>query len=303
MRNDPVQAMTEASVHSREILARSRAKKRAYAFLSHTLLIFGAFVMVFPLMWLISSAFKPNNEIFAKEFTLIPKTFTLGNFSAGWNANPQYTFLHFFVNTLVLVGGVVAGNILSCSLTAFAMSRLHFKFKKVFFSIILLTLMLPGQVTLIPQYIIFSKLDWLSTYYPFIVPAFLSTHSFFVFMLIQFMRGLPKELDESAKIDGCSSLRIYWRIIMPLSKPALFSVAIFSFIWTWNDFLSQLIYLSEVRTYTVSLILSSVVDSTSATSWGALMALTLISILPSIIVYFSSQKYFVEGIATSGLKG
>ena len=180
---------------------------------------------------------------------------------------------------------------------------MRFPFKRLVFRLVLLTLMVPSQVLLIPTYLIFSRLRWLDTFLPFIVPAFLSTQSFFVYQLIQYMRGIPKELDESAKIDGCSYFRIYVNIMMPLVKPALCSVAIFSFIWTWNDFLTQLIYLSSVRNYTVSLILSSVVDSTSLTNWGALMALTLISVLPCIIIYFSAQRYFVEGIATSGLKG
>ena len=271
--------------------------------LSHILLALGALVMIFPLLWLVSSSFKLDNEIFSKDFSFIPRNITFDNFAKGWNANPQYSFLHFFTNTIVLVGGVVIGNVISCSMTAFAIARLRLPGKKLVFSIVILTLMLPGQVTLIPQYILFSKLGWLSTYWPFVVPAFLSTKSFFVYMLVQFMRGIPGELDESAKIDGCSPFRIYTSIILPLSKASLCSVAIFSFIWTWNDFLSQLIYLNEVRTYTVSLILNSLVDATSKSSWGSLMALTLISILPSCILYFSMQKYFVEGIATSGLKG
>lgn len=282
---------------------KKKIRKVVKLTLSHIFLIAGALLMVFPLLWLVSSSFKNNNEIFALDFTFIPKEITLENFSQGWNANPQYSFLHFFMNTIVMVAGVAIGNIISCSLTAFAMARLNFPFKKIIFSIIILTLMLPSQVTLIPQYLIFSNLNWLSTYFPFIVPAFLATKAFFVYMLIQYMRGIPKELDESARIDGCSAFRIYCFIIMPLSGPALCSVAIFSFIWTWNDFLQQLIYLNEVRTYTVSLILSSLVDATSTTSWGSLMALTLISILPCILIYFFLQKYFVEGIATSGLKG
>lgn len=283
--------------------ARRTLRKGFRLAISHVALIIGAFVMAFPLLWLVSSAFKNNTEIFAKEFSFIPREPTIRNFYDGWHINPQYSFLHFLKNTLLLVGGVMVGNLLSCSLTAYAIARIRFRFKKAVFSIIIMTLMLPSQITLIPQYLIFSNLGWLSTNLPFYVPAFLSTQSFFVYMLIQFMRGIPRELDESARIDGCSNFRIYRSIMLPLVKPALFSVSIFSFIWTWNDFLGQLIYLNKVRTYTVSLILSSIMDSTSATSWGSLMALTLISILPCILIFFLAQKYFVEGIATSGLKG
>lgn len=285
------------------VYRKAAIKRITKKILSHLLLIAGAIWMIFPLLWLVSSSFKPDNEIFSPDFSLIPRNFTLQNFVNGWYANPQYTFLQFFLNSMKLSLGVVAGSIISCSLTAYALARLDLPGNKLIFSIIMLTLMLPGQVTLIPQYLIFSKLNWLSTLLPFIVPAFLATSAFYIYMLIQFIRGIPKELDESAKIDGCSSFRIYYSIILPLSKPALFSVAIFSFLNSWNDFLGQLIYLNEVRTYTVSLILRSLVDTTSKSSWGSLMALTLISMLPCVIVYFSAQKYFVDGIATSGLKG
>ncbi|RRD92950.1 carbohydrate ABC transporter permease [Clostridiales bacterium COT073_COT-073] len=278
-------------------------KKRRNNFFSHLFLLVGAFIMIFPLLWLLSSAFKNNNEIFSADFSFIPKTITLKNFKNGWYINPQYTFGHFLGNTLFLVGSMAIGNIISCSLTAFAITRMNFPLKRVVFRLVMLTLMVPSQVLLIPTYLIFSKFRWLDTFLPFIVPAFLSTQSFFVYQLIQYMRGIPKELDDSAKIDGCSYFRLYLNITLPLTKPALISVAIFSFVWTWNDFLTQLIYLNSVRNYTVSLILSSVVDSTSLTNWGALMALTLISVLPCIIIYFSAQRYFVEGITTSGLKG
>ncbi len=280
-----------------------RKKLKPQRLLGYIVLIFGAVLMVYPLLWLLSSSFKPNSEIFAREFTFIPKEFILTNYIDGWNINPQYSFDHFLFNTLFMVSLVVVGNMISCSLTAYALSRLNIRFKKIITAIILLTLMLPTQILLIPKYLLFSNLEWLSTYLPFIVPSFMATNAFFVYMLNQYMRGIPKELDESAKIDGCSSFSIYVRIIMPLSKPALFSVAIFSFIWTWNDFLNQLIFLSEVKTYTVALFLSTLVDSTAITNWGSLLALTTLGIMPSIIVYFLAQKYFVEGVATSGLKG
>ena len=297
-------SVTKALEDTRVKRERERLVKKSIRLtISHILLSIGALVMIFPLLWLISSSFKLDNEIFSKNFSLIPRNFTLENFSKGWYANPQYSFMHFFLNTITLVSGVIIGNMISCSMTAFGIARLKLPGHKLVLSIVLMTLMLPGQVTLIPQYLMFSNLGWLSTFRPFIIPAFMSTQSFFVYMLVQFMRGIPGELDESAKIDGASPFRIYFSIILPLCKASLCSVAIFSFIWTWNDFLGQLIYLNEVRTYTVSLILNSLVDATSKSSWGSLMALTLISISPCCLLYFSLQKYFVEGIATSGLKG
>lgn len=270
---------------------------------SHLFLCLGAYAMVFPLFWLISSAFKSSKEIFSKNFTFIPKTITLQNFIDGWSVNPQYPFGHFLLNTFQLVLCVIVGTVFSCSLTAFAFARLNFKFKRIFFMIMLSTLMLPHQVTLIPRYLIFRNLQWLNSYLPFIVPAFMALGGFHIFLLVQFIRGIPIELDESARIDGCSTIRIYWNIIMPLSLPVIFSVAIFTFLWTWDDFLNQLIYLSEVKIYTVPLILRSLVDTTSSTSWGPLMALTLLSLIPSVVLFFVAQPYFVEGIATTGIKG
>lgn len=271
--------------------------------LSHVLLCAGGIVMVFPLFWLISSAFKPSRDIFDKTFSLIPKEITLENFASGWNINPQYSFGHFIFNTFFLVALVIVGTVLSSSLAAFGFARINFKFKGVLFMIMVSTLMLPQQVTLIPKYLIFRDFDWLNSYMPFIIPAFLGSNAFHIFLLVQFMRGLPKELDESARIDGCNSFRIYWNIIMPLSLPSIFSVIIFTFLWTWDDFLSQLIYISDVKLYTVSLILRSIVDTSSASSWGPMMAMTLISLLPCTILFFAAQQYFVEGVATTGLKG
>lgn len=269
----------------------------------HLILISGSFIMVFPLIWLISSVFKPSEDIFDRKFSLIPERFVFNNFVDGWNINPQFSFGHFFMNTFILVILVLIGTLLSSSLTAFGFARLKFRYKKLFFAIMLATMMIPGQVTLIPQYLIFGKIGWLNSYLPLVVPSLLGGGAFNVFLLIQFIRGIPKELDESAKIEGCNNFRIYWNIIMPLCKSALFTVLIFTFLGTWNDFMPQLIYLNSTDKYTVSLILNSLIDTTSPVSWGPVIALTLLSVMPCILLFFFLQKYFVEGIATSGLKG
>ncbi|HOJ09136.1 MAG TPA: carbohydrate ABC transporter permease [Clostridiales bacterium] len=278
-------------------------RERIAKLIIHLFLIIGSVIMTFPLIWLISSAFKPSADIFDRNFRLIPETFTFKNFVNGWNINPQFSFGHFFMNTVVLTILVVIGTAISSSLTAFGFARLKFKHKKLLFSIMLSTMMIPGQVTLIPQYLIFNRIGWLNSYLPMVVPAFFGGGAFNIFLLIQFIRGIPKELDESARIEGCSSFRVYWNIVMPLCKPALFTVVIFTFLGTWNDFMGQLIYLNSTEKFTVSLILNSLIDITSAVSWGAVIALTLLSVMPCILLFFVLQPYFVEGIATTGLKG
>lgn len=294
---------TTATYNVKRQKIRARRKKRLSKLAIHIMLILGSIVMTFPLLWLTSSAFKPSADIYDKNFKLIPETFTLNNFVEGWYINPQYTFGHFLGNTFLLTILVVMGTLLSSSLVAFGFARLNFKYKNVLFAIMMSTLMIPAQVTLIPQYLIFNKINWLNSFRPLVVPAFFGGGAFNIFLLIQFIRGIPKDLDESAKIEGCGSFRIYWNIIMPLCKPALFTILIFTFLGVWNDFMGQLIYLNTVEKFTVSLILNSLIDITSPVSWGPVIALTLISILPCIVLFFALQPYFVEGIATTGLKG
>lgn len=277
--------------------------ERSKKAVNHLILIAGSFVMLLPMIWLISSAFKPGSEIFESDFKLISSNFTIQNFIDGWNVNPSYSFGYFLINTFVMVGLVIIGTVLSCSLAGFAFGRLNFRAKWPLFMFMLATMMLPSQVTLIPKYIMFSKVGWIDSYLPFIAPAFCAVNGFQIFLLVQFIRGIPKDLDEAAYIDGCSTFGIYSKIIMPLCKPVLFSVAIFTFIWTWDDYLNQLIYISSVDKFTVSLFLRSLIDSTSSVSWGPLLANTLVSLIPCIMLFFFAQPYFVEGIATTGLKG
>lgn len=277
--------------------------ERSRNILNHLILIAGSFVMLLPMIWLISSAFKPGSEIFGSEFKLISDNFTVQNFIDGWYVNPSYSFGYFLINTFLLVGLVILGTVLSCSLAGFAFGRLNFRAKWPLFMFMLATMMLPSQVTLIPKYIMFSKVGWIDSYLPFIAPAFCAVNGFQIFLLVQFIRGIPKDLDEAAYIDGCSTFGIYSKIVMPLCKPVLFSVAIFTFIWTWDDYLNQLIYISSVDKFTVSLFLRSLIDSTSSVSWGPLLANTLVSLIPCIVLFFFAQPYFVEGIATTGLKG
>ncbi|MFJ5621591.1 carbohydrate ABC transporter permease [Peribacillus loiseleuriae] len=271
--------------------------------ITHITLLFVSLFMAYPILWWVSAAFKTNEEI--DSANLIPHYPTLANFAEGWFAIPGFTFTHFFVNTFELILGVLFTTLVSCSLVAFAFARLDFPLRKFWFSIVLITLMLPSQVTLVPQYDMFNAFGWVNTYLPFIVPHTLAGGiggAFFIFLLVQFIRGIPKELDEAAKIDGCSWFGIYFRIILPLMKPPLVTVAIYCFLWNWDDFLGHLIYINSVEKYTVGLALKMFVDANSAVPWGQLFAISLVSVIPAFLIFFFAQRYIVEGEASSGLK-
>ena len=258
--------------------------------------------MIYPLVWMFFATFKPNSEIFGAA-NLLPSSYSLEGYIKGWNGIGQYTFATFFINTLWMVIPTVVFTVLSCSIVAYGFARFDFPLKNFLFALMISTLMLPNAVIIIPRYLLFNKIGWLDTYNPFTIPALFACYPFFIFMLVQFLRGIPRDLDEAASIDGCGSTGIFFRILMPLMKPALFSAGLFQFMWTWNDFFNSLIYINSVKKYPLSLGLRISLDSASAVSWDQVMAMSLISIIPLIVIFFFSQRYFIEGIATSGLKG
>ncbi|EMS70726.1 carbohydrate ABC transporter permease [Ruminiclostridium cellobioparum] len=262
---------------------------------------FGIF-MIYPLIWLFLSSFKPNNEIFGS-VDLLPKNVVWDAFYNGWKGSGQFSFGVFFVNTFELVIPVVVFTLISSTLVAYGFARFKFPLKKILFTLMISTLMLPNAVIIIPRYILFKNFDWLNSYLPFTIPALFACYPFFIFMLVQFFRGLPRDLDESATIDGCNSFTILVRILLPLCKPALFSAGIFQFIWTWNDFFNSMIYINSVKKYTVALGLRMSLDTTTAANWNEIMAMSVIAIIPCVLIFFFAQKYFVEGIATTGIKG
>jgi len=203
----------------------------------------------------------------------------------------------------MLVVPTVIASIVSSVSVAYGFARFKFPFKKVLFALVIATLMLPNAIIIIPKYILFKNFGWLNTYLTFWIPALFATYSFFIFMLVQFLRGIPRELDESAIIDGCNSFTILIRILIPLAKPALFSVGIFQFIWRWNDFFNVLVYINSVSKFPLALALRMSIDITDVVAWNRLMAMSVLTMVPPILIFFFAQKYFVEGIATTGLKG
>lgn len=268
--------------------------------LKHLALIAVALLMLYPVLWMIAGSLRTQDQIFQAPGLWVgdPQP---QNYSNGWQALSS-PFGHYMLNSATVVLGAIVGNLVSCSMAAYAFARMEFLAKKTLFAIMLMTIMLPVHVVIIPQYILFSQLDWLNTFLPLIVPKMLATDAFFVFLMVQFIRGIPRELDEAARIDGCGHARIFLRIILPLMVPALATTAIFTFIWTWNDFFSQLIYLTDPEMYTVPVALRSFIDATSESSWGSLFAMSVVSLLPIFLAFLFGQRFLIKGIATTGGK-
>lgn len=259
-----------------------------------------SFVMLYPLLWMVSSSFKPENEIFSTT-SLIPETFTADAYRRGWNGL-SVSFGWMFVNSTVIAVLAVVGNLLSCSMAAYAFTRLQFKGRGFWFALMLGTMMLPQHAVLIPQYLMFLTFGWVNTILPLVVPKFLAVDAFFIFLMIQFFRGIPRDLDEAALMDGAGPLRIFFKIILPLSTPVLATAAVFSFIWTWDDFFAPLIYLNDIEKYTAQLGLRTFVDATAQSDWGALLAMSTLTVLPIFILFVLFQRLLIEGIATTGMK-
>ncbi len=262
-----------------------------------------ALLMLYPIIWMFLGSFKANIEVFDSS-VFFPTEWIWENYANGWYAVPKFTFLDFFINSFRNSILIVLGTLISCTLAAYPFARLNFKGKNVLFAYVLATLMLPTQILLIPRYMLFTQLGWTNSNLPLVVPSYFAQVSgaFCIYLMVQFMRGIPSALEEAAVVDGCGFFRRFFQIILPNCKPALFTIGIFSFIWSWDDFLSQLIYLDSTSKFTVSLALRMFNDNSSTIAWGELFAMSILSLLPMLIVFACAQKYFVEGISTSGLK-
>jgi len=259
-----------------------------------------AVIWAFPLYWAVVSSLKPNDQIFT-DLSIFTTDLTLENYVRGWNSQ-QLPFSHFLMNSAILSFGAILGNLISCSLAAYAFARLRFRGRNLLFAIMLGTIMLPFHVVLVPQFVIFRELGWLETFLPLIVPKFLATDAFFVFLMVQFIRGLPKEIFEAARIDGAGHPRIFAQITLPLMTPALATTAIFTFIWTWGDFFGPLIYLRTRENFPVSIALKGFIDAQSSSNFGAMFAMSVVSLIPLFLAFLIGQKYLVKGIATTGIK-
>jgi oligogalacturonide transport system permease protein len=279
-----------------------KEKKYILTIITHLAMILIGIVMLYPLIWMLFSAFKTNAEIFGST-ALLPAEPVWDSFIKGWKGTGKVTYTQFYINTFKLVIPTVLFTVFSCSFVAYGFARFRFRGKKILFMLMISTLMLPNSVLIIPRYILYNKLGWLNSYLPFTIPALFACYPFFIYMMVQFFRGLPIALDEAASIDGCNTFQVYWTILLPLTKPALFSAAIFQFIWTWNDFFNSLIYINSVRKFPIVLALRMSLDATAAANWNQVLAMSVLSLLPGTILFFSAQKYFVEGVSAGSVKG
>ncbi|TDC24659.1 carbohydrate ABC transporter permease [Streptomyces sp. 8K308] len=279
---------------------RPSARRRVTSLLKHAGLIAVCLVMLYPLLWMVASSVRPNDDIFTSS-GLFVDTFDLDHYPTGWDAL-SYPFNTYLLNSFLVVLGSVVGNLVSCSMAAYAFARLRFRWRRWAFMIMLLSIMLPIHVLIIPQYVAYAQLGWINTYLPLILPKFLATDAFFIFLMVQFIRGIPRELDEAARIDGAGHVRIFGRIMLPLMVPALATTAIFTFIWTWNDFFSQLIFVTKPDLYTVPVALRSFIDAQTQSDFGAMFAMSVVSLVPVFLVFLFGQRFLLRGIATTGGK-
>ena len=278
-------------------------RERIYHFFYHIIIIAFAVIMVYPLIWMVFSSFKPTSTVFSTASTLLPEVYTVDNYVNGLKGFGNITFPHFFKNTIVICVIATIGCVVSCTFVAYSFSRLEYKAKQWLFALVLLTMMLPAEILMIPQYLWYNKLSWINTYLPLTVPFFLATTGFYIYQLKTFMDNIPHELDDAARIDGCSYYTIFFRVTLPLIKPAVATVTIFSFLYHWNNYMGALLYLRRTEKYTISLALKLFSDPTSQSDYGAMFAMSTLSLIPIFIIFITMQRYLTEGIATSGLKG
>ncbi|MYA03355.1 MAG: carbohydrate ABC transporter permease [Caldilineaceae bacterium SB0664_bin_22] len=264
----------------------------------YALLVSISLFFFFPLLWMMTTAIKPTSQMFQIPPVWIPKPPQWDVFHTTWN---RTNFSVYLGNTVLITVLSMIGRVGSCALVGFSFARLRWPGKNVLFLITLSTMMLPFQVLMIPQFLIFKEIGWINTHYPLWVPSF-GGAAFYIFLMRQYFMTMPRELDDAAKIDGCGWLGIFWRILLPLSHPALATIAIFTFMSQWNSFLEPLIFLNSSKKYTLALGLAMFRDQFDV-DWNAIMAMSFLMVLPCLTIFFLAQKYFIQGISTTGLKG
>lgn len=277
-------------------------KEKISAAVRYGVLLVMGLVMLYPMIWLVGASFKTNAEVFT-EIGFWPSRFDFSAYAKGWKTSTEYTFATYFLNSFLIIIPKVIVTVISCVLVAYAFARFEFWGKRFLFSVMVGTMMLPLIILRLPQYLMFKEFGWVDTYLPLIVPSAFATDTFFVFMLVQFLRGIPRDMEEAAQIDGCNALQLLWHILIPILKPALISVVVFQFIWSMNDFMGPLIYLSSVENYPVSLALKMSIGATEEVEWASVIAISVVALIPSLVVFFLAQRHFIEGAASSGIKG
>ncbi|XCC92928.1 carbohydrate ABC transporter permease [Salipiger sp. H15] len=300
--SDVMSAAADSLAEARAANARQIRKARISAAVRYIVLFGVGLLMLYPLIWLVGASFKTNAEIFANP-GFIPQHPTAEGYVKGWETSTPYTFGRFFLNSFLIIIPKVIGTAISCTMVAYGFARFDFPLKKLLFGSVIAILLLPNVVTRIPQYILFRDLGWLDSFLPLWVPSAFAGDAFFVFMLVQFLRAIPGDMEEAARVDGANSWQTLVFIVVPMLAPALISVCLFQFMWTMNDFLGPLIYISSVDKYPVSLALKLSIDTTEAFEWNRILAMSVLTITPALVVFFMAQKYFIEGLSAGGVKG
>lgn len=281
---------------------RRYARKRINTVIWLVVLGLLTLLVLYPLIWLTFATFKPSSE-FGSNPGLIPASPTLQNYVTIVGGIAGTPLWRFFANSLLIASLAVIGTLFSASMAAYAFARIRFKGVSVFFTAMIGTLLLPFHVLIIPQYILFQKIGLVDTYVPLLIGKFLAVEAFFVFLMVQFIRNLPRELDEAARIDGAGHIRIFVSIILPLIRPSMITAAIFSFIWTWNDFLGPLLYITSPEKYPLPIALRLYNDATSTSDYGATATVAMLALVPILLFFIVFQRFLVAGVATQGLKG
>ena len=278
-----------------------KARRRIGAIIYHTFVIaFGA-LMIYPVFWMIISSFKKKSEILGNNAPFWPSVWVWQNYVDGWKGSGLVSFGRYFANSFLVAGLGTIGTVISSTMVAYGLARIRFRGRKVWFTCMILTMLLPGQVLMIPQYIIWNRLGLVGTYAPLIIPKFLGW-PFFIYMIMQFIRGLPRELDEAAEIDGCSKYSIFTRIILPLLGPSLITTTVISFYWIWDDYRGPLLYLSKPALYTVSLAIKGFAD-TQGTNFGPMFAMSSLSLIPVFLLFLFFNRYLMDGVTAGSVKG
>lgn len=293
-------ALSRPEVHVRPRPLRTGGPRWRTGLLLGRVLAFAALLglsllILYPALWMVSTSLKPDAQVFAYPPRWIPDPVVWSNYAEAWTSAP---FTRYALNSLFYAVSVTFGTVLSCSLAAYGFAKLRFPGRDFLFVVLLSTMMIPGLVTLVPQYVLFSKLGWINTYLPLIVPSFFAG-AFFTFLLRQYFLGIPNELLEAARVDGANELWIWGRVVLPLATPALATVAIFTFDGAWNDYVGPLLYLNDERLYPLQVGLATF-RSANDTQWQLLMAASVLVLLPVVLIFFVFQKYFIEGASLSG---
>ena len=278
-----------------------RERRIARDVIYHVFVILFGLLMIYPVVWMILSSFKLKSEILGADAPFLPSTWVFSNYSEGWKGSGSLSFATFFKNSAIVSVLGTVGTVISSAMVSYALARVKFAGRKFWFTAMIMTMLLPGQVLMIPQYIIWNRLNFVGTFIPLILPKFLGW-PFFIYMMMQFIRGLPKELDEAAMIDGCNKYTIFFRVILPLLGPSIITTIVISFYWIWDDYMGPLLYLSKPKLYTVSLAIKGFADA-QGTNFGPMFAMSSLSLIPVFLLFLFFNRYLMDGVTAGSVKG